>query len=238
LNTLKYEDLTRDFISKMSTAGKATPIPRAEAVTKAPLKIKAPDVFDGKRGELQNFLSQMKVYLLFNSTSIVTNTENVLVAGTYLRGKAYKWYSTYLQNHLKYRDSSTERKKGTKKIMDSYDGFEKALKQHFGNIDQERIAEKQIRALKQAKSASNYTAEFQVFAMKINWNDEALMAQYYQGLKKKVKNDIAKNERPKNLKIIIEKAIRIDNRLYEKRLEKKKISHMLNLVLEESVEVI
>jgi len=47
------------------------------------------------------------------------------------------------------------------------------------------------------------------------------MAQYYYGLKKEVKNNIAKNDRPENLETIIEKAIRIDNRIYKKRLEKK-----------------
>jgi len=47
------------------------------------------------------------------------------------------------------------------------------------------------------------------------------MAQYYQGLKNKIKNDITKNKKPEDLEIIIKKAIRIDNRLYERRLEKK-----------------
>jgi len=47
------------------------------------------------------------------------------------------------------------------------------------------------------------------------------MAQYYYGLKEKVKNNIARDNRLKNLEIIIEKIIRIDNRIYKKRLEKK-----------------
>ena len=45
------------------------------------------------------------------------------------------------------------------------------------------------------------------------------MAQYYYSLKK-MKNDIAKNDRPDILKKIIKKIIRINNRIYERRLKK------------------
>jgi len=64
------------------------------------------------------------------------------------------------------------------------------------------------------------------------------MAQYYYEFKKKIKNDIAKNNRLKNLEIIIEKAIRIDNRIYKKRFEKKVTIYKLNLTLKESAGVI
>jgi len=37
------------------------------------------------------------------------------------------------------------------------------------------------------------------------------MAQYYYKLKKKIKNNIVRNNRLKNFEIIIEKIIRIDN---------------------------
>jgi len=47
------------------------------------------------------------------------------------------------------------------------------------------------------------------------------MAQYYYGFKEKIKNDIVKNNRLKDFEIIIEKVIRIDNRMYKRRLEKK-----------------
>jgi len=85
-------------------------------------------VFNKKRKGLQIFLSQIKMYLLFNSIFILNSTDNILIAGTYLRKKAYKWYNMYLQNHLKCKETLNTRKKNTKKIINDYEEFEKALK--------------------------------------------------------------------------------------------------------------
>jgi len=65
-------------------------------------KIKVPDVFNGKRKKLQNFLSQIKMYLIFNKTLFIKRTDGVLIAEAYLRKKVYEWYSIYLQNYFKY----------------------------------------------------------------------------------------------------------------------------------------
>ena len=60
-----------------------------------------------------------------------------------------------------------------------------------------------------------------MWALKTDWNDEAQMAVYYKGFKEIVKNDIAKQERPENLEEMFLLAIRIDQRLYKRRLERK-----------------
>jgi len=52
----------------------------------------------------------------------------VLIAGVYLREKAYEWYNVYLQNHFKYQNAPSTREKGIKKIINDYSEFEKALK--------------------------------------------------------------------------------------------------------------
>jgi hypothetical protein len=97
---------------------------------------------------------------MYNGAFILINIDNVLIAGTYFRGKVYEWYSVYLKDHLTCIDTPSNREEGTKEIMNTYDGFEKALNQHFGDVDQKRITKKQIKVLKQTKSVLNYTAEF------------------------------------------------------------------------------
>lgn len=54
------------------------------------------------------------------------------------------------------------------------------------------------------------------------WNDHALLAQFHNGLKEEVKDDVSKAEKPHERSELIELAIRIDNRQYERRLEKRK----------------
>jgi len=145
---------------KISAIKKITPAPKKKVQIKILFKIKTPDVFNRKRKELQNFLFQIKVYLMFNGALFIGGTDKVLIAGVYLRGKAYEWYSVYLQNYFKYQNALNTRKKGIKKIINDYNEFEKALKYYFENINIKRIAEKQLRVLKQVKSTSNYTAKF------------------------------------------------------------------------------
>ena len=79
-----------------------------------------------------------------------------------------------------------------------------------------------MQALRQIKSAAAYTAEFKTHALKTEWNDNAQMALFYKGLKKEVKDNIAKQKRPNSLKGITILTIRINERLYERRLKKKR----------------
>uniref|UniRef100_L7J7S3 CCHC-type domain-containing protein n=1 Tax=Pyricularia oryzae (strain P131) TaxID=1143193 RepID=L7J7S3_PYRO1 len=50
---------------------------------------------------------------------------------------------------------------------------------------------------------------------------DALMARFYQRLKDEIKNELIKEERPQLLSEYVELAVKIDNRIYERKLEKK-----------------
>ena len=75
--------------------------------------------------------------------------------------------------------------------------------------------------MRQKGSAASYTAEFQQYSGKTDWNDDALKAQYYRGLKDGVKDEIARSDRPEDLQAMISLAVKIDNRIYERGLERK-----------------
>ena len=73
--------------------------------------------------------------------------------------------------------------------------------------------------LKQTKLAAAYAAEFQQIAAKMEWEDKALTAKYYKGLKDLVKDRIVKTNQPEKLDKMIEKSIFIDNRQYKRQLK-------------------
>jgi hypothetical protein len=100
-------------------------------------------------------------------------------------------------------------------------GFRQRIEQVFGDVDERRQAERSIQTLRQKGAAAQYTATFQQYAIKTGWGDVALQAQYYQGLKDSVKDEIAKEERPGTMAGLVQLAIRIDNRLYERALERR-----------------
>jgi len=48
----------------------------------------------------------------------------------------------------------------------------------------------------------------------MDWNEKALMAQYRKGLKAKVLNALVLVEDPEDIKDLIDKVIKINNRIY------------------------
>jgi Retrotransposon gag protein/Zinc knuckle len=87
-------------------------------------------------------------------------------------------------------------------------------------VDEVRTAERQLHLLKQTGSATKYAAEFQQLASRVEWGDSALEAKFYDGLKEFVKDEIARTDRPTGLQKLIALGVKIDNRLYERRMEK------------------
>ena len=98
--------------------------------------------------------------------------------------------------------------------------FVKSLRRVFENVDAKRIVERQLYQLRQIEFASTYVVMFQSIAFNIQWNDYSQTSQFYQELKKKIKNDIAREEKSIFLRTMIETTMKIDNRLYERRMKK------------------
>ena len=68
--------------------------------------------------------------------------------------------------------------------------------------------------LKQTASAIVYITEFQLLSVQIDWSEKGLMSQYKKGLKSKVLNALVLVEDPENMWELIDKVVKIDNRIY------------------------
>ena len=183
-------------------------------------KLAPPNSYDGKKGTAQGFLTQAKAYLRFYQREIVNEDDKVLTVAGFLTESALEWFEPimrdYLDNREEYRDDET------KKIFKNYEYFEKKLRDMFGNPDEHRTAERKLMQLKQKGAASRYASEFKQIASKTEWRDEdALMTLFYHGLRDEVKDEICREDRPEEFDDYVTMAIKIDNRLYERRLEKR-----------------
>jgi hypothetical protein len=189
------------------------------------VKIKAPDTYDGHRAKLTPFLTQCELYMMFNSKKFQHETEQVLFIVSLLRGAAYNWVSPFLVDFLKNKTSegrcSKNMKKETIQYFQTMKGFGDGINQVFGDIEEERTAERGLQNLKQKGAATSYTAEFQQLATRTQWGEAALQAQYYKGLKDHVKDEISRSDKPDDLSELIAMAVKIDNRAYERSLEKR-----------------
>jgi hypothetical protein len=187
-------------------------------------KMPLPDFFDGTRSKLKPFLIQCDLYIGFNVHKYGTDTEKVLWASSLLKKDAFDWIEVYLSDHLENQapEDLADREDETKLIFDNWFEFKKRLTRLFGDIDAQRTAERYLSALRQTGAATTYAAEFQRHAGRVDWNEDALVYQFYKGLKDDVKDDITRMEkRPEELQKMITAAILFDNRMYERRLERR-----------------
>ena len=183
-----------------------------------PLKINTPKPFDGSRAKLQAFFSQVELFFGFNAERFSTDKHKVLYASTYLRGPAFEWFNLFLTDFL---NKPNKRDDNTVEVTQYYSNFKNKLRQVFGNFDKEHSAERRMQSLRQTGSAADYASKFQQLAAQTQWEAVPLVAQFYKKLKDRVKDNVAQVNRPSQLQSMITLAIRIDDRQYERELEKK-----------------
>ena len=167
---------------------------------------------------MDDFLIQCDLYLYFNSDRINSDTDKVLYATTYLRGKAQQWIRPFLKDWL--TSAADARGTETNNLFNSFDYFRGMMNTMFGEIDEKQRAQIEMEALKQRGSAANYSAEFQQLAFYTGYDDEALRRGYYLGLKDEVKDELMRTDTPKTFPLLVRLAIQLDERIYQRRKEK------------------
>ncbi|QRW22942.1 Retrotransposable element Tf2 protein [Rhizoctonia solani] len=86
------------------------------------------------------------------------------------------------------------------------------FKEAFADPDAKRAAARKIAALSQTTTTSEYVTEFRNLMAELDWNKEAYIAQFTQGLHWKVKELLStKDSVPDKLKAIFAASIKIDN---------------------------
>lgn len=181
-------------------------------------KVNAPQEFTGARNQFEAF--QMQCLIVFKMTDKYdTADKKVMFITSYLRGGAYDWIQPHLRDYL--TNDQADRKPATNRMFAGANALFREMEATFKHGSEELEAERDVQRIYQKGSAARYKAEFQILAAKTSWNDEALAAQFYRGLKDVVKDEIARGDRPSTTDAMYALAIKIDERLYERLLEKK-----------------
>ncbi|SLM39535.1 Zinc finger, CCHC-type [Lasallia pustulata] len=165
-----------DLLTIMSTTGgtqggSKAAMPRAEVVTIKSFKLATPTIFMGNRKKLDTFLLQLTLYFKFNQSSFVTDADK------------------YTGNE----DDPTEAEESTQKMFASFKRFRSEIQMVFRDIDHKCTAERNLLKLRQIKSAADYTAHFTRISAATNWEDAALTAIFYAGLRNGVKDEIGQS---------------------------------------------
>ena len=170
-------------------------------------KLAPPETFKGDRKQSTNFLLQLQNNFDGQPTRFETDGQKVAYAISHLQGDAFNWVKPLLKEN--------------KPEVRTYSAFKDAFEKAFNDIDLRKRAENRIFNLKQGKrAASTMVAEFRTLAYEANLDESVLFHAFYQALNEDVKDELSKIERPDTIQKYYDKAIAIDDRLFERRLEK------------------
>lgn len=171
-------------------------------------RISLPEKFDGTRSKFRGFVNQVRLVFILQPQRYPTDVSRVGLVGTLLSGQALSWFAPLFEKQSP--------------ILNSFDVFLVAFEEAFGEHDKIRSATTKIRVLRQGmRSASVYASDFRQLACDINWDDQALISQFQWGLRDDVKDLLLTMPDPTNLNEAISQAVRCDNRLFQRRQDKR-----------------
>jgi len=99
-------------------------------------------------------------------------------------------------------------------MFSSWEGFKAQLVQIYRDSEEEETVTKKLYKLKQTGSAMVYMTEFQALSIQVDWSKKDLMFQYKKGLKLKVLDALVLVKDPENMQELIDKVVKINNRIY------------------------
>jgi len=185
------------------------------------MKVGAPTEFTGARTQVEPFILQCRIVFAIDHEKWTSQHKRLMYIVSYMKGPAFEFIQPYLKDYLEHLSPVEDRKDSTRAILRTSDTLFQEIRSTFGYGNEQQEAERAIQNIRQRNSAAKYKAEFQILVAKLNWNDEAIAAQFYQGLKENIKDEIAKGDRPTTFKGMSDLAIKIDTRIWERQLERK-----------------
>lgn len=193
----------------IAQAGPVNETPAPATKTHEP-KVASPEFFYGQRNKVNQFITQLRMVITLQPSRFEDEKTKVGYAATFLRDEGLLWIQPFLSK------SEYDQPEWLK----TFDAFAKELKRIFGDPDEVATAERRIQSLSQRGSLAKYITEFRRCAAIVTWDDAALCSHFYRGLRGSIKDELARIGKPDDLEDLINTSIRIDNRLFERQIER------------------
>ena len=139
--------------------------------------------------------------------SYATDKARIAFVIELLRGRALEWASAVWERQ--------------ETCMASYQEFTGEMRKLFDHPVRGKDAAKRLFTLRQgARIVADFMIEFRTLSVESGWNEESLQAAFYQGLSEQLKDELISYPEPSDLDSLVTLAIRVDNRVRERRREK------------------
>ena len=212
----------RQRLDALTPTPTPTPAPRPDPEDSPAKSYKAnpPAPFSGDREQIETFLSRCRHVFLVSPRSFAKETQKVLYASTYLEGVAYSWFKPILRAY----EASLRPGSQTPAPPEftSFETFENSLTVMYGDPDLVKSMIRALKALQQTTTVAAYASEFRRISPYTGWTDDVLMGFFYDGLRGNVKDCLTGDPTvPKFLDDLIALALKWDNRIIERLIEKR-----------------
>ncbi len=166
-----------------------------------------PEPYTGDPLKCKPFLLQCSLVLSQKPFSYSTDESRIQYIVGLLQGRALDWATALWEV--------------SPVFLKSYSLFVDEFKKVFDHSVQNREAASQLLSLRQgSRSVADYSIEFRVLAAGSGWNDAALRGVFFKGLSEQLKDELAVRDETASLDSLISLAVRLDNRLRERRRER------------------
>ncbi|KAF5391221.1 hypothetical protein D9757_003056 [Collybiopsis confluens] len=207
-------DLINTRLSNLPTAYTSAPAPYAPAPATSSVASKPtfnpPKEFKGKVSEVDAFISSIDTAVRLQRAALITEEDKCLYMTTFLgEGTPAQWYRGVLVSKPN--------------ILNDFADFKTAFRRHFGDSNVAFSSRAKLVTLVQTGSTASYAARFGDLVAHLDWNDQAKIDKFYDGLKEQTQNYISvikREDRPKKYLDYVSFAIDCDDRAHERDIER------------------
>ncbi|KAK7922262.1 hypothetical protein WMY93_009164 [Mugilogobius chulae] len=166
-----------------------------------------PNHYQGDMGKCGGFLLQCSFVFSQKPITYATDSSKIAYVMGLLQGNALDWAYAKWQSDPE--------------IQRSYDKFVTELKRVFDHPVKGKEAAKRLLTIHQgSRSVAEYSVEFRTLAAEAGWDDAALQTVFVNGLSEQLKDELALKDDFGDFNSVISTAIKLDNRLRERKRER------------------
>ena len=187
---------------------------------KGGLKVPLPAKYSGKRGTLMDYIRQVELYMAFYSEQFEQIEYRNLFYLSYLEGDAFNALTPQLEEYIDMKQPGRMQHDKIK-FANKNNYVRDILLTLFEDKSELARIERQLHNLQMKKSATEYTAKFQALALRTQWNAAAKVSAYHKGLSEEIKDELARSPMPQDFASLVTTVHSIDNRIFERRQERK-----------------
>ena len=163
-------------------------------------------VYEGDLSQCCGFVTQCELIFRHNPSRFYLDDARVAFIVSLLTGRALEWAVATLNSDVRFSSDYNMFISEFRLVFDHPpDGLDSASKLHS--------------ICQGTRSVAEFAVEFRILATRSKWGDEALKSAFRRGLSETIK-DLIVRDRPGSLAELISLALKIDDRLRERRIER------------------